>query len=1015
MKKIITFIVSILCLSGIAYSQGGLQNTLLTAAISGDTLTMGEDGLAIIDDGEGEGGAYSEGIDYWVAISHSCTLPARLCLHFETFDIHPTDTVIVYDGGDTNAQVIIRANNRNNLTNTNIYATRYNTSNMLTLRIKSNRDGLVGSGFQLKVACSEPCEVIQPFIENTFYKTRNGVVYDTATVVKVPVRDSVTGEINSYYLSVNLCEGDGVILLGYGTYTHTTGYYNPSDATTTFSWAEASGNTLEGVNETVFSIDGFPGRACYDINLSLTDEAGCKSTENYTVRARIAGNPIKSIADDLTPFCNNDSILLETKISGDSAVVASLVLNPEPSDLVSKVNEVKTFIPDGPNCAVQCYEAPVEFTEFPPGRTIQSGADICSICVNYEHSFMGDYDLQIKCPNNSVATLKYKNRPTTPYWGGGSWPEGTYEGGGTYTGYVYGGSNDSRYDGLTGNDCDSIYNMFGDGLDYCFSRNGGYTLVDGLPANTTNTTGHHYLANTDHTIQVTHTFQDIPSPPYYTNTSTGAGCGTCSFMTKQPSDHEGKFNYYQPADDFTSLIGCPLNGTWNIVICDYWSADNGWVFSWSMDICGVSSQTDCKYVVGIDSIKWAPSPDAVGMVCNNVNDSVAYISTPGTAGEFPLDVYVYDEFGCVWDTNTFIKTAWVPEPNLGPDTAVCDPLSVMLDATDPHDGDFSYSWLPFGETTVQINTTPNLSTDTNYIVTVTNSRYGLACKASDTVLVQSKPMPIPGFTTNIMPAAGCSPFEVQFLDTSTYGYSFLWRFGDGFTSQSRRPIHTYSPGLFDVTQVVTTDFGCVDSITKPQYIWSFYTPDAQFTWEPQYPTVLNPTVQLTNQTEPMVPNNIYEWSIYYDQDGGYYYSMDQDVNYTWNNPKAGTYLVKLLAHTDNYDQDGTLIVCQDSVEVPIMVVQDFLQFPSVITANGDGINDRFVIKSLVDGLAYPNNSLSIYNRWGILVYSRNNISLDEEYWDPAAERAPAGTYFYYFNAHGYTGSAQRTGVVEVLR
>lgn len=98
-----------------------------------------------------------------------------------------------------------------------------------------------------------------------------------------------------------------------------------------------------------------------------------------------------------------------------------------------------------------------------------------------------------------------------------------------------------------------------------------------------------------------------------------------------------------------------------------------------------------------------------------------------------------------------------------------------------------------------------------------------------------------------------------------------------------------------------------------------------------------------------------------------------------------------------------------------MVVQDFLQFPSVITANGDGINDRFVIKSLVDGLAYPNNSLSIYNRWGILVYSRNNISLDEEYWDPAAERAPAGTYFYYFNAHGYTGSAQRTGVVEVLR
>lgn len=1010
MKKIITFIVSILCLSGIAYSQG-LVHTILNAETCGDTVDIPAVGLAIDDDGAGPNGEYSAGVDYWITIMNSCYAPSRLSLRFDQFDIHPTDTLYIYDGPDTNATIILRANNRQNILNTRYFTSRYNTSNALTLRYKTNNDQFIGAGFVVAAECAEPCEFITPVIEQTFYKIKDGIVTDTGVFVDVPIIDSTTGLVSDYYKSANLCAGEGIIVLGYGIYTHTTGYYNPSDATSTFSWEESAGRSLEGNNETVFSVDEFPNRTCYDIILNITDEAGCTSLVNAAVTVRVASNPIRSITDNLASICNNDSLLLKTVISSDSIVEADLQLDPQPSDIVSKTYDCRTFIPDGPRCgtgSANCYSAPVEFSEFPAGKTIQSAADICSVCVTYEHTYMGDYDLKLKCPTQGTAVLKYYSSPS-------GYPSGTSGGGGTFTGYPYGGASFLSYDHMNnGSDCDTVANMFGVGLEYCFSRNADYTLVTGLPANTTTTVTNappHYLASNGYEVSVTYDFDPIPSP--YVNA--GSTCGTQTFSTKLPSNHEEKINYYMPADDFSQLIGCPMNGTWEIEICDHLSRDNGWVFSWSLDICGVSNNHNCEYIVGIDSIRWAPSPDAVGMVCNNVNDSVAYISTPGTAGEFPLDVHVYDEFGCVWDTNTFIKTAWVPEPNLGPDTAVCDPLSVMLDATDPHDGDFSYSWLPFGETTVQINTTPNLSTDTNYIVTVTNSRYGLACKASDTVLVQSKPMPIPGFTTNIMPAAGCSPFEVQFLDTSTYGYSFLWRFGDGFTSQARRPIHTYSPGLFDVTQVVTTDFGCVDSITKPQYIWSFYTPDAQFTWEPQYPTVLNPTVQLTNQTEPMVPNNIYEWSIYYDQDGGYYYSMDQDVNYTWNNPKAGTYLVKLLAHTDNYDQNGTLIVCQDSVEVPIMVVQDFLQFPSVITANGDGINDRFVIKSLVDGLAYPNNSLSIYNRWGILVYSRNNISLDEEYWDPAAERAPAGTYFYYFNAHGYTGSAQRTGVVEVLR
>ena len=309
---------------------------------------------------------------------------------------------------------------------------------------------------------------------------------------------------------------------------------------------------------------------------------------------------------------------------------------------------------------------------------------------------MGDYDLYLVCPTGGEAVLKFKNAPT-------GYPTDAGGGGSTYTGYPYGGMDDSGYDNRGGGGyCDSIYNMYGVGLDYCFSRNADYTLVSGMPASTTSTAGNHYIASSGYTISVTYDFGSIP-PPYY---GAGTNVGTSTFTTKQPSNHETKTNYYLPADDFSQLIGCPLNGQWSIKLCDRWSIDNGWIFSWSMDICDVSQLSDCEYVVGIDSIRWSPDYTVGGIVARTINSDSAYISSPDTAGVFPVMAHVYDEFGCVWDTLTHIKTAWTPLPYIGNDTALCDPESVQLDATDVHsdDGDFVYTWGPFGETSAVINT-----------------------------------------------------------------------------------------------------------------------------------------------------------------------------------------------------------------------------------------------------------------------------------------------------------------------
>ena len=71
------------------------------------------------------------------------------------------------------------------------------------------------------------------------------------------------------------------------------------------------------------------------------------------------------------------------------------------------------------------------------------------------------------------------------------------------------------------------------------------------------------------------------------------------------------------------------------------------------------------------------------------------------------------------------------------------------------------------------------------------------------------------------------------------------------------------------------------------------------------------------------------------------------------------------------------------------------EVPTIITPNGDGVNDALVIPCLaVDGL-YPRNALSVFNQWGDEVYRSGPYAND---WQGTYDgRAlPSGTYFFVF-------------------
>ena len=140
----------------------------------------------------------------------------------------------------------------------------------------------------------------------------------------------------------------------------------------------------------------------------------------------------------LDDICNSDSLLVNMGYDGDNATLTLKKIDFV--DVTSKTYDARTFIPDGDYCGDPCYVSELEFSEFPAGSMVQSKGDICSICINAEHSFIGDFDLAIICPNYDPnipngpgkATLKRKEAVSSPIGTPGTpdfHPEGTGGGG----------------------------------------------------------------------------------------------------------------------------------------------------------------------------------------------------------------------------------------------------------------------------------------------------------------------------------------------------------------------------------------------------------------------------------------------------------------------------------------------------------------------------------------------------------------------------------------------------------
>lgn len=94
--------------------------------------------------------------------------------------------------------------------------------------------------------------------------------------------------------------------------------------------------------------------------------------------------------------------------------------------------------------------------------------------------------------------------------------------------------------------------------------------------------------------------------------------------------------------------------------------------------------------------------------------------------------------------------------------------------------------------------------------------------------------------------------------------------------------------------------------------------------------------------------------------------------------------------------------CFDTDEVEVCIIEDptdLLDPITLITPNGDGKNDELIFRGLE---AFPDNKLTIFNRWGNIIYEKNGYQRDSFRWSGLRDgvELPPDTYYYVLEFAG---------------
>ena len=324
----------------------------------------------------------------------------------------------------------------------------------------------------------------------------------------------------------------------------------------------------------------------------------------------------------------------------------------------------------------------------------------------------------------------------------------------------------------------------------------------------------------------------------------------------------------------------------------------------------------------------------------------------------------------------------LPQPVISGSDGECDGISATLTT-----GNFaSYLWST-GATTQSIA----VNSSGSYVCTVTSTA---GCKASASHNFETYPLPVVSFTNDS--SLTCELPIINFTNTSQYqlGSVFEWNI-DNTVYNSLNATHQFSgSGSYPVSLIITSPNNCVGESIANVNITVFPLPQASFTIAPDQAPLFNSEVTFGD-----VSANAVSW-LWDFGDGDT--STLQNVSHFYADP--GKYNAKLYV--------TNVAGCIDSLAREIFITPFYI--PNAFTPNGDGRNETFFDPGYATNV--QSLTMNIYNRWGQLVYTTDNLSKTWDGVDSKGNLSPQGVYVYALKVTTYSGKHyDYTGSVSLIR
>jgi len=354
-------------------------------------------------------------------------------------------------------------------------------------------------------------------------------------------------------------------------------------------------------------------------------------------------------------------------------------------------------------------------------------------------------------------------------------------------------------------------------------------------------------------------------------------------------------------------------------------------------------------------------------------------------GTYTVQLIAVDSNSCNVADTTYLQIVVLPEPtiNLGNDTTICGPVSVVLDATT---AGCTYLWST-GATSPIITATSAAT----YWVIVDNG----VCSATDTMVINSFALPNIGSDTTV-----CSGQNVL-LDAGNPGSTYLWS-----TGAQTQTITVSASGIYwvDVTSGSCTFRDSIDLqvlvVQQPnlgldtsvcpgtQVTYTMNDPNATFVWSDGSTgnsftadtagtywvvasvgsCVLTDTVQLAFLASVELGSSVslcdlaQGLTLDAGNPGSQYIWNTGETSQTIEVTEAGVYYVDVL-NTSN-------CALTDTIEVSGDIGGGVMFTPNTFTPNNNGRNDVFYAY----GSSIVKFHMEIYDRWGMLLFTSDDIN-----------------------------------------